>query len=732
MKLPTISKHQDFDQGSLPDRGDANNRRMDRISLYVVRSCLSHAFDFVSATMVKTGSPPALDPECWQKVRHLSKSECKASPLFNSAGCDAKLFVKDGEDQLWNSCVGGQTFASYSTEEEALRASLCKAMMDEKRKENTTEAMAEKGETTKPSPTEKSVSEEMDSDMVKTEVPQFAKKPPEPPSAKASADSKVVEIVAQPTTAKVPPTTATETTNKPQQKSPSGTTAPGRPAAPPKMPLVTPGLHRLPQDEAPASVARVSEKERQQQQPPQETTTKKDIGESSGKGVETEHKSGPREGILSRKRPPSESATLVETMLLRPGKRKPVNKYKLRRAVVMSDPVRRVDIQTFVSIAEAEKVTGQPPHLILNGACDTLCVFSPTIFIKMLTLECLYLFTACELKGGMVKGRMFRFATDPPNYADHRVDQPGRSTRTKPVGHSVQQAGFPPTQSIPGQPSRRDSTYVPEPNRDLYFGVQPHRPRFDLSSLQPVRKKTNPGTRPKKIIEVVELATGKVMVCFRGTTDACRALGLERKQVSAACDNFGLESQINFETYTLRFLEPGCLVAAYEFGAHPEDFKKKKNESHAVLLARFTGVYEIEKANGTLGKAPKIPDKSTAGVLLTGVLSPSLGKQGASEHRQRQLQQHEARLLDSAADIAESVDIADLRPRDADMTCLICQANQAQIVFQPCSHCVLCQACSNAHCRRFCPLCRTPIAMRTAPRKLRMVQPRIYSSYAFM
>lgn len=247
---------------------------------------------------------------------------------------------------------------------------------------------------------------------------------------------------------------------------------------------------------------------------------------------------------------------------------------------------------------------------------------------------------------------------------------------------------------------------------------------FDLSTLKQVRKKTTQGTRPQKIIEVVELCSGKVMVCFRGPTDACRSLELERRDVAEACEAYGTEAQVSFGTFTLRYAKPGAQVAAYEFGAHKDDFKRRR-ESHEERWYRFRQVYEQEKAEGKLGYAPNLPNASSRETQAS-PFTPGRSRQSHFSYN------NTARLAESAAHIAPSVDMQECRPPNTDMTCIICQAKKAQIVFQPCSHCLLCSECASFSCRRFCPLCRAPIARRDQPSKVRIVQPRIFSAYCFM
>lgn len=48
--------------------------------------------------------------------------------------------------------------------------------------------------------------------------------------------------------------------------------------------------------------------------------------------------------------------------------------------------------------------------------------------------------------------------------------------------------------------------------------------------------------------------------------------------------------------------------------------------------------------------------------------------------------------------------------QDEDAVCIICLDQPSNVVFQPCSHCVTCEACAQlvVQARQPCPLCRGP------------------------
>mmetsp|Transcript_13620 Transcript_13620/g.13805 ORF Transcript_13620/g.13805 Transcript_13620/m.13805 type:complete len:281 (-) Transcript_13620:415-1257(-) len=65
--------------------------------------------------------------------------------------------------------------------------------------------------------------------------------------------------------------------------------------------------------------------------------------------------------------------------------------------------------------------------------------------------------------------------------------------------------------------------------------------------------------------------------------------------------------------------------------------------------------------------------------------------------------------------------------------CIMCQNQIANIVFEPCQHCVLCIHCvERGFCRSFCPICRIPIRSRSQPSRSKIIRPRIFSAHSFM
>ncbi len=224
---------------------------------------------------------------------------------------------------------------------------------------------------------------------------------------------------------------------------------------------------------------------------------------------------------------------------------------------------------------------------------------------------------------------------------------------------------------------------------------------FDLSTLLPIRRNLKPPLKPKHTIELVELRTLKALVCFRGTTDASRALGLDRKSISGACENYAKARPITFGTYTLRYAQAGH-YSAYVYGDDGKDYMKHRKETHAETAARFKRIFEANQKDGTLGTRPVIKPEKV----------PDVTEDFAME---------------------EEVEISSVDGGlDAFTLCLVCQEVPPSIVFEPCYHAVVCRACAVIACKSFCPACHTRIRRRVEPTMAILVRPRIFSAYSFM
>jgi len=188
-------------------------------------------------------------------------------------------------------------------------------------------------------------------------------------------------------------------------------------------------------------------------------------------------------------------------------------------------------------------------------------------------------------------------------------------------------------------------------------------------------------------------------------------------------------------------------LAAYEYGAHKEDWKEI-NETHQARLERWSKVVS-EELRGKMSSSPPQKKKTVAGrkPKEDKKSSDSLKKNEKREGGTRKKAPSVAMTVNAseisgfsgegiASDTVTlrhvSVPTSIVNDTDTSMVCIMCQERRADIVFEPCHHCVLCSSCSETMCRTFCPSCRTTIIGRLRPSSIRVIRPRIYSSYSFM
>ena len=103
--------------------------------------------------------------------------------------------------------------------------------------------------------------------------------------------------------------------------------------------------------------------------------------------------------------------------------------------------------------------------------------------------------------------------------------------------------------------SSSDSMKAPEKPAALAAGEPTPPYTFDVSKLHPVTKSNQKKfLKPPKIIELLDKGTNEVIVCFRGITNAHRALGIDRGFATLACLNYGTPSQPDLKDYVLRYV----------------------------------------------------------------------------------------------------------------------------------------------------------------------------------
>jgi hypothetical protein len=259
---------------------------------------------------------------------------------------------------------------------------------------------------------------------------------------------------------------------------------------------------------------------------------------------------------------------------------------------------------------------------------------------------------------------------------------------------------------------------VTHASKPLAGSSQLQRPvqNWDLSLLQPVRRNQNHETRPQKIIELVHLATVKVLVCFRGTINACRALQVGRAEFLDACKT----GKSLIEGYKFQYGSNSKPLKAYEYGAHEADFTKFL-ETHEDRLARFIQIHTND-----------LKMKEDKQALEEGELPPSKPPDEAPRPPSAPaLPRHEMGFMDRSTMPTKFPSPAS-SGIDCDLTCVLCLEAPVRIVLEPCFHCVLCEKCSTTLCTLSCPVCQTSITGKVKPNLGRLVRPRIFSAQSFM
>lgn len=389
-------------------------------------------------------------------------------------------------------------------------------------------------------------------------------------------------------------------------------------------------------------------------------------------------------------------------------------RYGRPKACEMSDPQTREVIANFRSCSQAERVTK-----ISRASIGKVC----------------------RDGGGVVDGKFFRFVYLNPK---GNMSKRGLSANKKRKLMEVQPAAVDSVEAATedlgtDEDASEDGTAMADAQRrktssPTRRNVQKDfvgRP-FDVSTLLPL---SSGFSKSRKLIELVDGATGNVLVCFRGAADCAQALNLDRKKVVKACQQEGTSEEVSFPSFRLRYAamnEPSC---AYEYGTHEQDFYDTR-EGHKERLARWKTMFHIDKiqrkGNEVIrGSSPNETNDFAGRNGGSGDDGELVRPKGASS-----TEVAVASLRPPITTVMEPDTLLSLRKpsfHSLDMLCILCQQNKAQIVFEPCHHCVLCSKCDESgHCQKFCPKCRIPIMSKTQPSFVRVVRPRIYSAYSFM
>jgi hypothetical protein len=319
---------------------------------------------------------------------------------------------------------------------------------------------------------------------------------------------------------------------------------------------------------------------------------------------------------------------------------------------------------------------------------------------------------------------------------------------------------------------------------------------FDVSTLQPLPIRlapTSPQMAEEREIELVCRATRLIPVKFKGAAAAAKALGVARTLVGISCRNYGTNKGevYQWKSFVLRFAKKRSpsSKSVYLYGTQTQDLFHTQ-ETHQERLHRwYKDSVGSTQATGDIHSTAAKQSKRSASEMRPGAqntgenhstpaeqskrpaceVRPGLDQQDPKKTddiatapppakvarkdppqastppppsplaatAQQQLQQ---RLILDGATVSDPIPVptegSSAENQKAFNTalgqCIVCQTENAQIVFQPCYHCVICANCSTS-CPIFCPTCRTKISNRVRPtRSVQLFQPRIYSANAFM
>jgi len=300
-----------------------------------------------------------------------------------------------------------------------------------------------------------------------------------------------------------------------------------------------------------------------------------------------------------------------------------------------------------------------------------------------------------------------------------------------------------PLTNIPQPCHQQDVQSKENQQQQLQSFASPYRPptpkHFNVLSLRPLQSKAS---LKKKYVQLYCKGNHVEILCFRGSSDAAFALGIDRKIISKMCERTKKGDLINdaqdFDSFSLGYASNRIIPRSYQYGIHPEDWKAQEDETEGVnngdkdgvkyvqrsgeayyeRLARWEKTFLKERerernhnAHLALHENPptkEVPIKNLSSIAITSLHPNTL----VTALRPSQL-------------LNDNLDNGDM--------CVICQETKAQIVFEPCQHCLICAQCfKNGLCHKFCPSCRTNILSTSQPAFLKLVRPRIFSAHLFM
>jgi len=278
----------------------------------------------------------------------------------------------------------------------------------------------------------------------------------------------------------------------------------------------------------------------------------------------------------------------------------------------------------------------------------------------------------------------------------------------------------------------------------------PTKLHFDVLALQPLKSKASP---KKKCIQLhCKGSNGKVLLCFQGSSDAANALGIKRKVVNSMCERSKngeeVEGAPRFDTYSLSIASNRSSPNVYLYGTHKEDWtalppiqnwngsrddREGSRETYHGRLERWEETFlkerNLEVKTDLNQKKNDVPNNCPSVVSATTKDALYLNKQEDSNP----FTGYHPNSFKSSVSTKMPVQSQLLTKEENGDMCIVCQKNRANIVFEPCQHCVVCTKCfRKGLCTKFCPSCSLKIHSTTQSSFFKVMKPRIYLANFFM
>ena len=259
--------------------------------------------------------------------------------------------------------------------------------------------------------------------------------------------------------------------------------------------------------------------------------------------------------------------------------------------------------------------------------------------------------------------------------------------------------------------------------------------RFDKSSLRPLRGKFHDNQSWDYLVELICKKTANPAVAFPSEIVAAHALGIQPHQVRRASDSFGTGQQYDFPSFMLRITKESRV---YIYGSHRDDYDNKESVPTDIVTTHGTAHVTTHTPASNIREW-----KDDAATPATPGRKKTKDKKdtpdgSAKEKRVRNLRKKI--IGNTLSFFSESFEEpAQLPFLEESRRCIFCQQTNAAVLFEPCGHSVVCEACATWSCKTFCPRCRMAIHVRKKSlsefRGLKIdlgKKPMVFSAYSFM